>query len=135
MRIRISGGQNDDLGRLNFRSVTGWGGWRAGQWRSPRWSPLSVLVGWRCTCSFASPACLQILCGAILAWKAAGRLVLTKHCRVSLYRSLHFFVPRKLNTSLPLFSHLGAWLLDEIFCFLDCGARKAFFGHFAHIQG
>jgi len=135
MRIRISGGQIDYLRRLNFRSVSQWGGWRAGQWRSRLWSPLPASVGWRCTCSFASPACLQILCGAILAWKAAGRLVLTKHCWVSLYRSLHLFVPRKLNTPLLLFSDLGAWFLNEVFPFLDCGARKAFLGHFGHIQG
>jgi len=73
-------------------------------------------------------------CGAILARKAAGRLVLTKHCQVSLYRSLHLVMPRKLNTPLLLFSDLGAWFLNEIFCFLYCGARKAFFGHFGHIQ-
>jgi hypothetical protein len=78
--------------------------------------------------------CLQILCGAILARKAAGRLVLTKHCRVSLYRSLHLVMRRKLNTPLLLFSDLGAWFLDLIFRFLYCGAQKAFFGHFGHIQ-
>jgi len=135
MRIRISGGLIDDLGRLNFRSVTGSGGWRAGQWRSRLWSSLSALVGCRCTSSFASPACLRIYCGAILAWKAAGCLVLTKHCRVSLYCSLQLFVPRKLNTPLHLFSDLGVWFLNEIICFLNCGTRKAFFGHFGHIQG
>jgi len=135
MRICISGGQIDYLRRLNFGSVSHWGGWRAGQWRSRLWSLLSASVGWRCTCSFASPACLRILCGAILAWKATGRLVVTKHCRVSLYRSLHLFVPRKLTTPLLLFSDLGAWFLNEIFRSLNCGARKAFFGHFGHIQG
>jgi len=135
MRIRISGGQIDDFRRLNFRTVTSWGGCRAGQWRSRLWSLLSASVGWRCTCSFASPACLRILCGGILAWEAAGRLVLIKHCRVSSYCSLHLFVPRKLNTPLLLFSDLGGWFLDEIFRFLDCGPRKAFFGHFGHVQG
>jgi len=128
MPICISGGQIDYLRRLNLRSVSRWGGWRAGQWRSRLWSRLSASVGWRCTCSFASPECLRILCSAILAWKAAGRLVLTKHCRVSLYRSLHLFVPRKLNTLLLLFSDLGSWFLNEIFRFLDCGTRKAFLG-------
>jgi len=135
MRIRISGGQSYNMRRLNFRSGTGWGWWRSGQWRSRLWSPLSASVGWRCTWSFASPACLRILSSAILAWTAAGRLVLTKHCQVSLYRSLHLFVPRKLNTPLLLFSDLGAWFLNEIIRFLDCGARKALFGHFGHIQG
>jgi hypothetical protein len=28
----------------------------------------------------------------------------------------------------------GAWFLIEIFRFLNCGARKAFCGHFGHIQ-
>jgi len=135
MPIHISGRQIDHLRRLDFRSVTGWGGWRAGQWWSGLWSPLSASVGWRCTCSFSSAACLRILCGAILAWKAAGRLVLTKHCRVSLYRSLHLFVPRKLNTPLLLMSDLGTWFLNGIFRFLQRGARKGFFGDFGHIQG
>ena len=44
------------------------------------------------------------------------------------------FVPRKLNTPLLFFSDLGTWFLYEIFHFLNCGARKAFFGHFGHIQ-
>jgi len=78
-------------------------------------SSLSASVGWMCTCSSASPACLRILCGAILARKAAGRLVLTKHCRVSLYRSLHLSVPRILNTPLLLFSDLSAWFVKRYF--------------------
>jgi len=124
MRMLISGRQIDDLERLNCGSVTGWGGWRAGQWWSRLWGRLTASVGWRCTCSFASPASLQILCGAILARKAAGRLVLTKHCRVSLYCSLHLFMPRKLNTPQLLFSDLGEWFLDEVFRFLHCGAKS-----------
>jgi len=134
MRICLSGLQNDDVRRLGSGGVTGWGGWCAGPRWSRLWSPHSASGGGRCTCSFASPACLQILCGAILARKAGGQLVMTKHCQVSLYRSLHHLMPRKLNTSLLLFSDLGVWSLNEIFCFLYCGARKAFFGHFGHIQ-
>jgi len=134
MRICISGGQIDDLRRLNSGSVTSWGGWPAGQWWSRLWRLLSASVGWRCTCSFASPACLRIHWGAILAWKAAGRLVLTKHCRVPLYCSLYLFVTRKLHTPLLLFSDLGAWVLNEVFRFLDSGTRNALFGHFGHIQ-
>jgi len=137
MLIRISGRQIDDFRRLSPGSVTGWGGW--GGWcAGRRWSrlrsPHSASGGWRCTCSFVSLACQWIRCGAILAWKAAGQLVVTKHCWVSLYRSLHLVMPRKLNTPLLLFSDLGEWSLNEIFHFLDCGARKAFFGHFGHIQ-
>jgi len=108
MRMHISSQQIDDMRRLNSGSVTGWGGLCAGQWRCRLWSLLSASVGWRCTCSFASPASLRILCGASLAREAAGSLVLTKHCRVSLYRSLHLFMPRTLNTPLLLFSDLSA---------------------------
>jgi len=134
MWIRISGRQIYDFRWLSSWSVTSWGGWHAGRRWSRPWSRLSASGRWRCTCSFVSPACLQILCGAILARKAAGLLVLIKHSRVSLYRSLQLFMPRKLNTPLLLFSDLSTWVLNEIFCFLYCGAREAFFGHFAHIQ-
>jgi hypothetical protein len=119
---------------LSSGGVTSWGRWRTGRRWSRFWSPHSASGRGRCTCSFASPACLRILCGANLARKAAGRLVMTKHCWVSLYHSLHLFMPRKLNTPLLLFSDLGAWFLNEIFRFLYCSARKAFFGHLGHIQ-
>jgi len=72
----------------------------------------------------ASPACLWILCGASLARKAAGHLVLTKHCWVSFYRSLHLVMRRTLNTPLVLFSDLGAWFHNEIFRYLDCRANS-----------
>jgi len=137
MQICISSRQIQDFERLSSGSVTGWGGcggWRAGWMWSRLWSLHSASGGWRCTCPFASAACLQIVCSAIVARKVAGRLVLTKHCRVSLYRSLHLVMPRKLNTTLLLFLDLGAWFLNKILCFLYCGARKAFFGHFGHIQ-
>jgi len=134
MRIRVSGRQIDDFSMFSSGSVTSWGRWRGWRRWSRLWNPLSASGAWRCTCSLACPACLRILFSAILVRKAAGRLVLTKHCRVSLYRSLHLFVPRKLNTHLPFFSDLGAWCLYEIFRFLNCGARKAIFGHFRHIQ-
>jgi hypothetical protein len=134
LRIPISGGQLHDFSRLSSGSVTGWGAWRpVRRWSRP-WIPLSASGGGRCTCAFASPACLRILCGAILARNGAGRLVLTKHCWVSFYRSLHRFVRRKLNTPLLFFSDRVAWFLYEIFRFLNCGARKVVFGHFGHIQ-
>ena len=132
--MRISGQQIDDVRRLNSGSVTGWGGWRAGQRWSWLWSWLSASVGWRCTCFFASPPSLRILCGAIFARKAAGRLVLTKPCWVSLYRSLYLFMPSNLYTPHLLFSDLGVWFLDEVFRFVYCGTRKALFGDFGHIQ-
>jgi hypothetical protein len=70
----------------------------------------------------------------MLAIKAAGRLVLMKHCWVSWYCSLHHCTPRKLNTPLLLFSDLGRWFRNKIFHFLYCGMQKAFFGQFGHIQ-
>jgi len=134
MGICISSKQIDDFRRLSSGSVTGWGGWYARRLWSRLWGPLSASVWWRCTHCFGSLACLRIPCGAILARKVTGRLVSTKHCRGSLYRSFHLFMPRKLNSPLVLLSDLDAWFLNEIFCFLYCGARKSFFGHFGHIQ-
>jgi hypothetical protein len=134
MQIRLSGRQINDFRRLSSGGVTGWGGWHAGQRWSQLRSPHSASGGVRCTCSIASPACLRILCCDNLARKAAGCLVMMKHCRVSLYRSLHLFMPRKLNTPHLLFSDLGPVVLNDTFHFIYCGARKAFFSHFGHIQ-
>jgi len=135
MWIRISSWQIDHLGPLSSGTVTSWGGWRFWQRWHRLWSWLSVSVWGRCTCSFASPSCLQILWFAILARKASSCLVLTTHSRVSFYRSLQLSIPRKLNTPLLLPSVLGARFLHQELRFLYCGARKAFFGHFRHIQG
>jgi hypothetical protein len=44
------------------------------------------------------------------------------------------FMPRNLSTPLLLFSNLSSWFRNEKFHFLYCGAQKAFFGHFGHIQ-
>jgi len=55
---------------------------------------------WRCTDSFASPACLRILCCAILAWKTAIHVIFINHCWGSFYRSLHFPCP---GNSTPCF--------------------------------
>jgi len=134
MRIWISGRQIDKFRRSSSGIFTRWGEWRAVRRWSQLWSAHSASDRGRCTCSFASPACQRILCGAILVRKAARRFVMTKHCRVSLFRSLHLFMPRKFNTPLLLFSDLGAWFLDDIFRFLHCGAWKAFFGHLGYIQ-
>jgi hypothetical protein len=66
--------------------------------------------------------------------KAAGRLVMTNQCRVSLYRPPHLFLPRKLNTPLLLICDLGPWFLHEMIRFLFRGTLEAWFGHFGHIQ-
>jgi len=135
MWICISGQQIDRLGTLCSGIVTGLGGWHVGQWWRRLWSRVSVSVGGRCICSFASPACLRIPCGAILKWMAAGCVVLMTHSRVSFYCSLHHFMRRKLNARLLLITDLGMSVLDHRFCFLHCSARKSLFGHFSHIQG
>jgi len=141
MWLYICGQQMEDLGRLSFGIVTGRQGWRSGQrWHlAQRWCwllcRLSGLVRWRCTCSFASPACLQILCGAILAKKASVHVILIKRGLVSFYRSLHQFMPRKLNNPLLLLAGLGARFLDQILRFLYCDEQKSPFGYSPHIEG
>src|SRR5882757_3457903 len=108
-------------------SVTWWCRWRSGRRCRRFWR--------RCGGSFAPPAGLRILCCTILAWKAAGRMIFVNHCRVSFHRSLHLLMPRKLNSSLLLFSDFGARFLNQLLRFLYCGARKPAFGHFRHIPG
>jgi len=72
---------------------------------------------------------------AIVARKASGRVVLTKHSRVSFYHSLLLLMPRKLNTQLLLFLDLGARFLEQILRFLSCGAHKPLFSHFGYVPG
>ena len=115
--------------------MTGWGWWRFGQRWCLLWRRLPASVGWRCARSFASPLCLRILCNAILARKASGRVVLMTHSQVSFQRILHLSMPRKLNTQLLLFSDLAARFLVQESCFVHCHAPKPAFGHFRHIQG
>jgi len=135
MWIHISCRQMDDIGTFSSGIVTGWGGMSFGQrWRR-LWSRLSAWVGSRCTYCFASTVCRRILCGAILARDASGRVVLMQHSRVSFYRSLHHVMPRQLDTLLLLFSDFCPRFLHEILHFLHCGPQKPFFGHFGHIQG
>jgi len=52
---------------------------------------------WSRAGSFAPPACLHILCCAILAWKAAVHMIFHNHRWVSFNRTMHLFTPRKLN--------------------------------------
>jgi len=114
-------------------TVTLWCTWRSG-WRRPSgWR--CRRFWWRCGSSFAPPACVRILCCAILAWKAAVCLIFINHWWVSFYRSLHLLMTRKLNSSLLLFSDFGARFLDQLLRFLYCGARKPSFSHFGHIPG
>jgi len=133
--ICISGRQLNYLGSLSSGSVTRWGELCSGQRGRPLRSQLSPSVGRWCTCTCAPPACLRIVCGAIVARKESGRVVLTMHSWVSFQRSLHLVMPRKLNTPLLLFFDLGMRILAHILRFLYCGARKPSFGHFGHIEG
>jgi len=132
--ICISGWLIVDLGPLSAGTVTSWGGWRFGRrWRR-LWSWLSVSVGARCACSFASPVYPRILWRTILAWTASGRLLLTKHSRVSFYCRVHISMPRNLNTPLLLYSDVGVRWCDRTLGFLCCRSQKAFLGHFRYIQ-
>jgi hypothetical protein len=139
MWIRITGQQIDDFMTLRSGSVTSWGGSSSRLRWIRLWSRLRTLlsmsVGRSCTCMFAFPVGLQIVCGASLARKASGSLVLTKHCRVSFYRSLYLFMPRKLNTPHCLLSDLGARFVNQELGFLYYSAQNASFGYFRHIQG
>jgi len=112
MWIHISGRQIFNLGTLNSGIVTCSGRWRSGQ----RWcrlrSQMSESVGWRCTCSFMSPACWRILWGAILVKKESSHVALMKHSRVAFHCSFHLVMPRTLSTprlvlaTVPFSDHL-----------------------------
>jgi len=151
MWIHIFGRHIDKLGRLSSGIVTGWCGWCSGQrwhsgqrWRvGQRWRlgqswgrllcRLFGSLGWRCTCIFMSPACLKILCSAILVRNTDVCLILTKHRWVSSYCRRHLFIPGKLNTLHICILDFSARFLEQILCFLNCGAQKPSFGHFGHI--
>jgi len=134
MRIRISGGKltisdgwAPEVLQVGAGGVPGGGGVSAGARTLRRQGEVHLFL---CVSSVSADSLRRHF------GEEGGRhLVMTKYCRVSLYRSLHLCMPRKLNTPLLLFSDLGAWFLNEIFRFLYCGARKAFLGHFGHIHG
>jgi len=132
--IHISALQIVELGTLRSSIVTGWGMRRSWPRWHQFWSRLSAVVGWRCTCSCASPGCLQILCHAMLERKASGRGVLTNYSRVSFYHGLHLFMPSKLNTPLIPFWDFGARFLNQILHVSYCGTRKPSFGHDGHSE-
>jgi len=135
MRIRISGRQIEYLGTLNSGIVTSWGGWRSRQRWHRLWSWLCGSLQGRCTCSFASPTCLGIICSAILARKAFSYVVVTKHSRLSYFPSLHRFIPGKFHCPLLPFSDLSVRLHVWIVHFLHRGSQKPSSGHVGQIQG
>jgi len=124
-----------DQGTLSSHIVTGWLRWPSGQRWQCSWYRLFVSVWCRCTSSVVPPLCLRILHSAILARKAAVRVVFMEHSWVTFYCSLYLSMPKKLNSPLPLFRDFGARYLRWILCFFYQGARKPFFNHFGHIQG
>jgi len=114
-------------------SVTWWRRWCSG--RRLRSGQTCRRFWTMCATLFPPPPCLPILYCAILAWKAAGRLVVINHCWVSLYRNLHDVIPSELTSSLLHFSDLCSRFLNEFLRFLYCGAREPSFAHLGHIQG
>ena len=97
---------------INFvpLSVPWWRRWSSGR----RWPPGQTWgqIWWRCGSSFAPPACLQILCCIIWAWKAAGSMMFIYHCQASFHCRYHLLMPRKHNSSLLLFWDFSARFLD-----------------------
>ena len=124
MNIHISGWHTFNVGTLSYLIVTSWHTWHSG--RGER------RFSWRCSHSFAPLACLWILCSAIVSWKAAVHFIFTNDCKGSFYRSLHLSMPRKLNSPLLLFLHLGVGFLHQGLWILYCGARKPLYRHFGH---
>jgi len=105
---------------------------RRRRWCSgPRWRPLR----WRCAHAFTPWACLLIDCCAILARMEAICSIFVIHCQVSFNRSPHLVMPAKHNTLHPLSLVFGSRFLDQMLCFLFCGAWKPSLGHFVNIQG
>jgi len=133
--IHISGWHTFGFRYVSSHNITGWHRGHSGQtWHCFR-GLLSELPCWRCTHPFATPACLGILCCAIVARKAAICLIFPKHSRVSFHRSLHISIPWILTSRLLLFSDICPRFLDQLLHFLYCGAWKPSFGPFARIQG
>jgi len=131
MYIHISGWHTVDLGSVSSIIATG----RRSGWQSRCfWCRLSELVWCRCTCAYALPACLWILCCTIWARKAAVHLIFMNHSRVSFNRSLHISMPKKLKSPLLLFPDFSLRLFDQVLNFLHCGAQISTFGHFNHIH-
>jgi hypothetical protein len=101
-------------------------------WHSgPRWCP----SWWMGTCAFAPPACLSIVCSAILARMAAVCVIFANHHWVYFDCGLPFVIPGTLNTLHLLFSDFRVRFLEYLLRFLYCGLWKPSFGNFPHIQG
>ena len=112
MDTYIAGWHTCDFGYVSCLIVTRWNKWCFGRmWRRFR-CRLSDLLWWRCTRASASPACVGILCCAILVRKAAVCLIFRQHSWVSFHRSLHISLPGKLNSPLLLFSDFSPRIQD-----------------------
>ena len=135
MYRHISEWHTFDFVTMSSLMETRWLRWCSGGTWHRFWFWLSVSVWWRCTCSFAHPPCLCIVCCAILAMKSGICFILMTQRPVSFYHSLYLSMPRKVNTPLPLFSDFCTRFVDQILCFLNCGPRKPSFCHFGPIKG
>jgi len=87
-----------------------------------------------CTCAFAPPASLWILCCDNLARKTAIHLIFPNDCWLCFYHSLHYFMPGEHNTPFFHFLNFGSWFVDLLLRSLHCSARKPFFRHLGYIQ-
>jgi len=127
MYIHISGWHTIHGRMFSSIIIARWHRWHSGR--------RCHLVWWRCTRFLPPQACLQIHCYAVSARKEAIHLIFTNHCWVSFHSCLQLSVPRKLNSSLLLFSDFGTRYLYQKLHFLYCGLRKPSIGHFDYIPG
>jgi len=104
MHIKISGWHTFNVRTLSSNIVTKWCRWHVGQRRD--W------FGCSCTCCTAPPACLQIICCAILARKAAIHVIFKNDCWLSRHCGLQLFKPWRLDIPHHLLSDFGVKFLD-----------------------
>ena len=124
-----------NFGTLSSLIDTWWQRWRSRQRWHQSWYPLSVMVWWRWTHSFALLVCQPILCYSMWTQKKAIHVAFMRHSQVSYHCRLYLSITRKLNSPLLLFSDFEVRLLRPILHFFNSGARKPFLGHFSHIHG
>jgi hypothetical protein len=93
-----------------------------------------MLVWWKCTSSFISPAYLQIVCCNILVRNNAVHLISTNHRQVSFYWGLNLSVPRKLNCINCHCSKFSRRFVEQLSCFLYSSVQDPSCAHFGHLQ-
>jgi hypothetical protein len=78
--------------------------------------------------------CVQILCCAISARKAAIQKIFKNHSWVMFCCRRKLYMHWKYDSQFCLFSSFRVRLLDDTLRFRNCGARKPSVGQFGHIQ-